>query len=82
MKLSNEEMQHLTAADRREVDPPIQVQTATWSKAGQLDWWMRERREWWVAYVVQTADNRGSKRLIFVPRRANDHITNDGCSRD
>jgi hypothetical protein len=34
-------------ADRREVDPPIQVETATWSKAGQLDWWVKERQEWW-----------------------------------
>jgi hypothetical protein len=36
-------------ADRREVDPPIQVEMATWSKAGQLDWWVKERRprlEW------------------------------------
>ena len=24
-------------AGRREFDPPIQVETATWSKAGQLD---------------------------------------------
>jgi hypothetical protein len=21
--------------------------TATWSKAGQLDWWVKERQEWW-----------------------------------
>jgi hypothetical protein len=38
------DMQHLDPnqygeADGREVDPPIQVETATWSKAGQLDWW-------------------------------------------
>ena len=26
-------------ADRQEVDPPIRVQTVTWSQAGQLDWW-------------------------------------------
>jgi hypothetical protein len=34
------------AADRREVNPPIDVELATWSAAGQLDWWVRERREW------------------------------------
>jgi hypothetical protein len=34
-----------SAADRREVDPPIHVQTATWSKAGQLDWWVKDRQE-------------------------------------
>jgi hypothetical protein len=32
---------------RREVDPPIQVETAMWSKAGQLDWCVKERQEWW-----------------------------------
>ena len=35
--------------DRREVDPPIQVETATWTPAGQLDWWVKESRprlEW------------------------------------
>jgi hypothetical protein len=25
-------------ADRREVDPPIPVEAATWSPAGKLDW--------------------------------------------
>jgi hypothetical protein len=33
-------------ADRREVDPPIQVESATWSPGDQLDWWVKERREW------------------------------------
>jgi hypothetical protein len=43
-------------ADRREVDPPIEVDTATWSKAGQLNWWVKERREWWGR--VRGADGR------------------------
>jgi hypothetical protein len=30
----------------REIDPPILVQAATWSSAGQLDWWVKERQEW------------------------------------
>jgi hypothetical protein len=34
-------------ADRREVDLPIDVESATWSVGGQLDWWVKERREWW-----------------------------------
>jgi hypothetical protein len=34
------------AADRQSVDPPVEVQVATWSAAGTLDWWVRERREW------------------------------------
>jgi hypothetical protein len=29
------------------VNPPIQVESATWSPGGQLDWWVKERREWW-----------------------------------
>jgi hypothetical protein len=33
-------------ADRRAIDPPVEVQFATWSAAGTLDWWVRERREW------------------------------------
>jgi hypothetical protein len=41
MDLSEADVQHLAEADRREVDPPIQVETATWSKAGQLDWWVK-----------------------------------------
>jgi len=57
-------------ADRREVDPPIQVETARWSTAGQLDWWVKERREWWGAYAVQTAVKGGSELLIFGPKRA------------
>jgi hypothetical protein len=34
-------------ADRREVDPPIEVESATWSPGGTLDWWVKERQEWW-----------------------------------
>jgi hypothetical protein len=33
-------------ADRREVNPPIEVQSATWSAAGQLDYWVKERHVW------------------------------------
>ena len=33
-------------ADRIEVNPPTEVQPATWSAAGQLDWSVKERREW------------------------------------
>jgi hypothetical protein len=38
------------------VHPPIQAETATWSRAGQLDWWVKERREWWGR--VRGADGR------------------------
>jgi hypothetical protein len=46
MDLSDDEVQQHAEADRREVDPPIQVETAMWAKAGQLDWWVRDRQEW------------------------------------
>jgi hypothetical protein len=32
--------------DRREVNPPIDVESATWSAGGTLDWWVRERQQW------------------------------------
>ena len=32
---------------RREVNPPIEVESAKWSSAGQLDYWVRESQEWW-----------------------------------
>jgi hypothetical protein len=46
MDLSDDELRQPAEADRREVDPPIRVDAATWLKAGQLDWWVKERREW------------------------------------
>jgi hypothetical protein len=43
-------------ADRREVNPPIEVESATWSAGGTLDWGVKERREWWGR--VRGADGR------------------------
>ena len=34
-------------ADRREVDPPIEVESATWSAGSTLVWWVKERQKWW-----------------------------------
>ena len=56
MALSHDDLKEFAAADRREVDPPIQVDMATWSTAGSLDWWVKERREWWGR--VRGADGR------------------------
>jgi hypothetical protein len=44
-------MQHLDPEkkdpeDRREFNPPVEVQVATWSQSGQLDWWVKERGRW------------------------------------
>ena len=60
MDLSDDEMRQRADADRRKVDPPIQVKTAMWSKAGQLN-------------AVRTAVSGGSELLIFVPRAAHSH---------
>jgi hypothetical protein len=30
--------------DRREVNPPIEVESATWSAGGTLDWWILDNR--------------------------------------
>jgi hypothetical protein len=40
-------------ADRREVDPPVKVEAATWSAGGALDWWVKERQQWLVAYAAR-----------------------------
>ena len=34
-------------SERREVNPPRPVASATWTAAGELDYWVRERSEWW-----------------------------------
>jgi hypothetical protein len=46
MDLSDEDLQQSAETDRRVVDPPIEVQAATWSPGGQLDWWVKERQQW------------------------------------
>jgi len=33
--------------ERREVKPPVPVESASWTAAGELDYWVRERAEWW-----------------------------------
>jgi hypothetical protein len=43
MDRTDADVQQLAEADRRAVDPPIAVDMATWSKGGQLDWWVKER---------------------------------------
>jgi hypothetical protein len=46
MDLADGDPKQFAQADRREVDPPIPVEVATWSRAGQLDWWVREHQQW------------------------------------
>jgi hypothetical protein len=67
--------EHYEEADRREV-PPIQVEMATWSPGGQLDWWVKENRprvEWWGRVRVPTVGVGGSKLVIFVLRADHSH---------
>jgi hypothetical protein len=46
MELSDHDVQQYAETDRRAVDPPIEVQLATWSPGGTLDWWVKERQLW------------------------------------
>jgi hypothetical protein len=40
------DLTHYGETDRREVDPPIPVESATWTPGGTLDWWVKERQQW------------------------------------
>jgi hypothetical protein len=53
--------------------PPIQVEMATWSNAGRLDWWAKERQQDGVGYAVHAGVNGGSELLIFVLQVAHSH---------
>jgi hypothetical protein len=44
MELREGELQLIPEADRRAVDPPIEVEAASCSAGGQLDWWTKERQ--------------------------------------
>jgi hypothetical protein len=46
---------------------------AAWSAGGQLDWWVKERREWWGACAVQMAVSAGSEPLIYVQPAAHSY---------
>jgi hypothetical protein len=70
MDMSDAELDQIPDHDRREVDPPIPVETATWSHAGQSDWWVKERRPRLQWCVVRTVSNAGSRLLIFALRIA------------
>ena len=46
MDLSDDDVEQIAEADRREVDPPVQVEPAAWSPGGRLDYWVKERQQW------------------------------------
>ena len=57
--LTDKDLLQPAQADRREVDPPIPVDMATWS-AGRLDYWVKERQRWLgIGSEAQTAVNDG-----------------------
>ena len=57
MDLSGDDVQQRAEADRREVNPQIQVEAAIWTTAGQLAWWVRSGSNGGVAYAAQAAVN-------------------------
>jgi hypothetical protein len=73
MDLSDDDVKQRPEADRREVDPQIEVEAATWSPGGQLDWWVKNGESGAAGCAVLTAVNGGSGLLIFVPRAAHSH---------
>ena len=46
-------------ANCREVDPPIEVESATWSTGGQLNWWVKDRTMWLGGSALRTAGRQG-----------------------
>ena len=44
MELREGKLQLIPEANRRAVDPLIEVEAASWSYGVQLDWWIKERQ--------------------------------------
>jgi DUF1680 family protein len=70
MDLSETDLQQFAEADRREVDPPIQVQTAHGRPEVSSIGGSKSVSSGSVVYAVRTGGNAGSKLLIFAPRAA------------
>jgi len=56
--------------DRRQVDPAVQVESATWSAGGTLDWWVTERREWFGRVRGQDGHQKWIKAADLRPKEA------------
>jgi hypothetical protein len=62
-------------ADRREVDPPIEVESATWSQAEPSIGGCANAVSGSVGYAVQMVGDAGLERLIFVVPMASDQAS-------
>ena len=63
----------ITAADEAlsETSASLEPESSSPSpSAGQLDWWVKDRMEWFGRYVVRLAVNGGSELWIFARRAA------------
>jgi hypothetical protein len=47
LNTANDQYGPRAAANRRAVEPPVEVEVAVWESAGVLEHWVRERQEWW-----------------------------------
>ena len=73
MELREGELQLIPEADRRAVDPPIEVEAASWSAGGQLDWWIK-------GLQTQVAVRRSSV-ISIGALRSNAHQRHDNAER-
>jgi len=55
------DLERRAEADRREVDPPVQVDMASWSLGGRLDYWVKERQQWFGRVRSANGHNGGSE---------------------
>jgi hypothetical protein len=78
MDLSDDDLKQFAAADRREVDPPIPVETATWSNAGQLNWWVKERQQWLGRVGGANGRQRWIRAVDLRPARGSRQLTCPG----
>jgi hypothetical protein len=73
MDLSDDDLEQRAAADRREVNPPVQVETATGPELASSIGGSKSVSSGSAGYEARTAGNGGSEPLIFPPRAAHSH---------
>src|SRR4249919_538321 len=68
MDLGDADVRQRAKADRRDVGPPIQVEMAMWSEAGQLDWWVKNGGNGGVACGAKTILGGRARPVLGRPR--------------